>query len=214
MSKQMTRAEIASARSVAKTLRVSRRSIFFFARTIFVLLVIVLLCYAAFVSAARLSNTYILVNEGMAIRASSMLKRIDDPDLVMYFTPDCLSADKALRAQSIAPYADFTITGYEYDLSVEKLHVFPWQRSIYAEVIEQIPSIKGVSSSDSSASAPAWTPIRYRLRFEYLEGRWYISAIELVEVNPVLPVANTADPNRSPIPMATPTPAPPPTEAP
>ena len=207
MDKQMSRAQIASARSVAKTLRVSRRSILYFARTILLLLILALLCAGAFISAARLSNTYILVSEGMTLRAESMLKKIDDPDLLMYFTSDCINGDAALRAQSMAPYGDFSITGYEYDMIVDKMHVFPWQSSLYVEVTERITSIKA-TASDSSLSAPAWTPIRYRLRLSYLEGRWYISTVELVEVNPTLSPANTPDMNRSPIPMVTATPEP------
>ena len=214
MEKHMTRAEIASARSVAKTLRVSRRSILFFVRSILLLLIISLLCIGAFVSTARLSNTYILVNEGMKLRIESMLKRTDDPDLLMYFTADCLKSDAALRAQSVAPYANDSITGYEYDLTVTKMHAFPWQSALYVEVIEQVTAMKGASLSDASTSLPAWTPIRYRLRFESLEGRWYIASIELVEVNPELPAANTPDPNRSAIPMATPTPSVPATATP
>lgn len=213
MEKQMTRAEIASARSVAKTLRVSRRSILFFARSILLLLILSLLCITAFVSTARLSNTYILVNEGMKLRTESMLKRTDDPDLLMYFTSDCLKSDAALRAQSVAPFSNYSITGYEYDLTVTKMHVFPWQSALYVEVIEQVTAMKGASLSDAS-SLPAWTPIRYRLRFASIEGRWYITSIELVEVNPELPAANTPDPNRSAIPMATPTPSVPATATP
>ena len=208
MSKQMSRAQIAAARSVAKTLRVSRRSLQFFIRTIRLILLVVLLCAAAFSTAARLSNLYIIINEGMNLRAASMLRGGDDPDLVMYFTVDCIRSDLALRSKSIAPYADYTISDYEYDLNVEKMHVFPWQSSLYAEVTEQITSMKGSSSLDGSAGVPAWTPIRYRLRFEQVNGRWYISAIELVELNPILPAPNTPDPNRSPLPMVTPTPEP------
>ena len=208
MDKKMTRAEIAAARSVAKTLRVSRRSLQFFIRTILLILLVVLLCAAAFSTAARLSNLYIIINEGMNLRAASMLRGGDDPDLVMYFTVDCIRSDLALRSKSIAPYADYTISDYEYDLNVEKMHVFPWQSSLYAEVTEQITSMKGSSSLDGSVGVPAWTPIRYRLRFEQVNGRWYISAIELVELNPILPAPNTPDPNRSPLPMVTPTPEP------
>ena len=83
MSKQMSRAQIAAARSVAKTLRVSRRSLQFFIRTILLILLVVLLCAAAFSTAARLSNLYIIINEGMNLRAASMLRGGDDPDLVM-----------------------------------------------------------------------------------------------------------------------------------
>ena len=207
MEKKMTKAEIAATRATADILRVSRRSILFFIRTIVLLLLIVALCTLAFVSAARLSNTYILINEGMSLRAAVMLRGGDDPDLAAYFTGDCIRADAALRTQSVAAYADYTITGYEYDLIINSLHVFPWQADAYADLTEQITSLKATASTDSAAgAAPAWTPIRYRLHLATIEGRRYISEIELVELNPALPPANTPDPNRTPIPMATPTP--------
>ncbi len=208
MEKKMTKAEIAATKASADTLRVSRRSILFFIRTILLLLLIVALCTLAFVSAARLSNTYILINEGMNLRAAVMLRGGDDPDLAAYFTGDCIRADATLRAQSIAAYADYTITGYEYDLIINRLHVYPWQADTYADVTEQVTSLKATAQADSAAgAAPAWTPIRYRLHLEHIDGRWYIANIELVELNPALPAANTPDPNRTPIPMATPTPA-------
>ena len=80
MDKKMTRAEIAAARSVAKTLRVSRRSLQFFIRTILLILLIGLLCAGSFLTAARLSNLYIIINEGMTLRAASLLRGGDDPD--------------------------------------------------------------------------------------------------------------------------------------
>ncbi len=208
MSKQMTKSDIAAAKATAGTLRVSRRSLMFFIRTILLVLAIGLICILAFLSAARLSNTYIMVNEGMTLRAASMLRGGgDDPDLAIYFTGDCVRADAALRARSLAPYADYTITSYEYDLTIEKLHVFPWQTDLYADVIEQVTSIKALVPANSGLGpVPAWTPIRYRLTLSRIDGRWYISAIDLIELNPQLPPANTPDPNRSPIPMATPTP--------
>lgn len=209
MEKQMTKEEIASARSIARTLRISRRSILYFIRTILLALLIVLLCVLAFLTAARFSNAYILVNEGMTLRASSMLMGGDNPDLAVYFTGDCIRNDAVLRTQTVEPFASFSITDYEYDLNVERMHVYPWQSDAYVDVIEQVTSIKAVSSSETPTDpAPAWTPIRYRLRLARIDGRWYIGTIELVELNPALPAANTPDPNRSPIPMATPTPEP------
>ena len=85
----------------------------------------------------------------------------------------------------------------------------PWQSSIYVDVIENITSIRASASSESSDSGvPEWTPVRYRLYLKNIDSRWYIDSIELLELNPELPAANTPDPNRSPIPMATPTPEP------
>lgn len=209
MEQQMSKKEIAAAQSTANTLRVSRRSILFFVRTILLILIIVLVCLVAFLAAARISNSYILINEGMALRASSILNALDDPDLAIYFTADCLEQDTSLRAQSVARFAGYTVNSYDYDLSVDRFHVMPWQSSIYVDVIENITSIKATASSEAAGSAtPEWTPIRYRLYLKNIDSRWYVDSIELLELNPELPAANTPDPNRSPIPMATPTPEP------
>lgn len=209
MEQQMTKSEIAAAQSTANTLRASRRSILFFVRTIILILIIVLVCLIAFISAARISNSYILINEGMALRASSIVHGLDDPDLAIYFTPECLEQDASLRAQSILRFSGYTVNNYNYDLSVDRFHVMPWQSSIYLDAIENITSIKASANAESSVSGvPEWTPIRYRLYLKNIDSRWYIDSIELLEVNPELPAINTPDSNRSPIPMATPTPEP------
>ena len=184
-------------------------SILYFIRTILLALLIVLLCALAFLTAARFSNAYILVNEGMPLRAATMLYGGDDPDLAIYFTGDCVRNDAALRAKTVAAFAPFSVTGYEYDLAIKRMHVLPWQPNSYVDVIEQITSIKAASQADAPASAvPTWTPIRYRLHLVRIDGRWYIGSIDLIALDPSLPAANTPDPNRSPIPMVTPTPEP------
>ena len=209
MDKKISKAEIAVTKSAVKTLRTTRRSIMFFIRTILLVLLIVLLCVAAFITTARLSNSYILVNEGMPLRASSMLHGVEDPDLAYYFTSDCITEDAALRAQSVSAFQDFSVSDYEYDLVIDKMHVFPWQASTYVDVTEQIKSIKASALLESGTSdVPEWTPIRYRLYLQQIDARWYICTIELLEVNPVLPAANTPDPNQSPLPMVTPSPEP------
>lgn len=209
MDKKISKAEIAVTKSTVKTLRTTRRSIMFFIRTILLVLLVVLLCVAAFLTTARLSNSYILVNEGMPLRAASMLHGVEDPDLAYYFTSDCIVEDAALRAQSISTFQNFSVSDYEYDLIIDKMHVFPWQASTYVDVTEQIKSIKASALLESGASdVPEWTPIRYRLYLQQIDARWYIHTIELLEVNPVLPAANTPDPNQSPLPMVTPSPEP------
>ncbi len=209
MDKKISKAEIAATKSAVKTLRTTRRSIIFLIRTILLVLLVVMLCVAAFITTARLSNSYILVNEGMPLRAASMLHGVDDPDLANYFTNDCITEDAALRMQSVSAFQDFTVTDYEYDLIIDKMHVFPWQASTYIDVTEQITAIKATALLESGASeVPRWTPIRYRLYLQQIDARWYIRTIELLEVNPVLPPANTPDPDLSPLPMVTPSPEP------
>lgn len=209
MDKKISKAEIAVTKSAVKTLRTTRRSIMFLIRTILLVLLIVLLCFAAFISTSRLSNSYILVNEGMPLRAASMLHGVEDPDLAYYFTADCIAEDATLRAQSVSAFQGFSVSDYEYDLIIDKMHVLPWQASTYVDVTEQINAIKATFLLESgTSSVPEWTPIRYRLYLQQVDGRWYISTVELLEVNPSLPAPNTPDPNQSPLPMATPTPEP------
>ena len=209
MDKKISKAEIAATKSAVKTLKTTRRSIMFLIRTILLVLLIVLLCVVAFITTARLSNSYILVNEGMPLRAASMLHGVDDPDLAYYFTEDCISEDEALRAQSVSMFQGFSVSDYEYDLIIDKMHVLPWQASTYVDVTEQITAIKAAALLESNVTeVPEWTPIRYRLYLQQIDTRWFINTIELLEVNPSLPAANTPDPNQDPLPMVTPTPEP------
>lgn len=206
MAKKQSAEQIRATRAALRSLSATRRTLFFFMRTLLLVLVIVGICGLAFVTTARLSNAYILVNEGMSLRAACILQDGEVPDLAAYLTTACLSEDAAQREQSAAPYAGMTISSYDYSLTVSKMHLYPWQFNAYVDVIEVIRSIKVTGSEAASAEIPTWMPAKYRLYLTQQDGRWLIARIELLELNPAVEPAHTADPYADSIPAATATP--------
>lgn len=207
--------EIRAARKQLRAVTAVRRSVFYFMRAILVLLAIGALCILSFISASRLSNAYILVNEGMNMRAECILKNSPESDLTAYFSLHCIQNDAEERMNNAAPYEGMSVSSYEYSLKIRDLHIFPWQIGTYVDVVEQIRGIKGSFAAESgTASVPDWTPRMYRLYLRKAEGRWLIETVELLELNPKLDVAATPDPNADPLPIVTPSPVPPDTPAP
>ena len=208
--------EIRAARKQLRAVTSVRRSVFYFMRAILMLLVIGALCILSFISAARISNAYILVNEGMSMRAECILKNSSENDLTACFSLGCIQDDADARMNDAAPYAVMTVSSYEYRLKIRDLHILPWQIGTYVDVVEQIRGIKGTFSAESGAGSavPEWTPRKYRLHLAKAEGRWLIESIELLELNPKLDVPATPDPDAEPLPIVTPTPVPPDTPAP
>ena len=210
MERKRKASEIRAARKQLRTVTAVRRSVFYFMRAILVVLVIGALCILAFLSASRLSNAYILVNEGMTMRAECILKNASENDLAVYFTPLCIQSDAPQRETGAAPYAGTTIASYEYSLKIVNMHIMPWHANTYVDVVEQIHGIKGSVSveSGSAAAIPEWTPCKYRLYLDRMDGRWLIESIELLELNPKLDPPASPDPDADPLPIVTPSPVP------
>lgn len=193
-----------------KRLRIARRSVMYLMRTLLFFTLGAIVCIAAFMTAERTSNLYILTTEGMAMRAKCVLENERTNDLQEYFTLGFLDQDAALTAGT---YANYTITSSDYSLSVENISVLPWSMSATVTALEGV-SLKGsinadqLSEGESAANypLPEWTPVRYRIHFLNSNSRWFISELEILETNPTGEVLNTPDPNLTPRPMATPTP--------
>lgn len=208
MARKLTAEEVRRTQANIRTIQTTRRTISFFSLTLLLVVLLVVICVLAFLFGARASNAYILVNEGMNLRADCILQNGEVPDLAGYLTPDCLRSDAALRAQHSATYSGYSVSSYDYRLSVDKLHVFPWHQTLYVDVIEQIPVIKATAGEGVSEKVPVWEPVKYRLYLDKVDGRWLIAQIELIEVNPFIAPSNTPDPFMDPLPMATATPEP------
>lgn len=195
-----------------RKLHIATRSTMYVVRTLLLIIMGCIVCIAAFLTAERVANLYILTNEGMALRAECILADGAKNDLEEYFTLTYLDTDAALTD---ATYDSFTISSYNYDLSLEKISVLPWSMTASVTVIERV-TIKGtinaslLEEGDSAENypVPAWTPKEYRLDFVNADGRWFINGLTVLTENPALHALGTPDPNMSPIPAATPTPAP------
>lgn len=193
-------------------LRFARRAMTHVVRTLLLVILACIACIAAFLTAERVSNLYILASEGMALRAECVLADGPRNDLQEYFTLTFLENDPAM---SDTTYAGYTITSYNYDLAIKRISVLPWSMVASVTAIERV-SIKGAVNADrldegqdaADYGVPAWTPARCRIRFINANGRWYISEIDVLEEYPDAEALGTPDPNQPPVPAATPTPKP------
>ena len=199
-----------------RRLRIARRSMMYIVRSLLLIFMAVIVCIGAFLTAERYANLYILTSEGMAIRAECVFADGARNDLEEYFTLTFLDNDPAM---SDSTYANYTITDYNYDLTIDRISVLPWSMSATVTATERV-SLKGVINADQLGEdqnpldfpLPEWAPKRYQIKFINANARWYISELTLLEENPDSDSLGTPDPNLSPIPAATPTPKP--TEAP
>lgn len=190
-------------------LRVARRSMMYIVRTLLLIIMAAILCIGAFLTAERYSNLYILTSEGMALRAECVLADGARNDLEEYFTLTFLQSDPAM---SDTTYSNYTISDYNYDLTIERISVLPWSMSATVIATERI-SLKGTINADqlgdgqnaSDFPLPQWTPKRYKIRFINTNARWYVSELTVLEENPDTDNLGTPDPNESPVPAATPT---------
>ncbi|MEG1772185.1 MAG: hypothetical protein RRY79_04105 [Clostridia bacterium] len=159
-----------------------RRGIWYILRAVVIILVVILLAYGIFAMAMNIANLYILANEGFTYRISCILGNGDPNELYAYFTQDCIDND-ALLSNNI--YQLYTISSYDYRLSIVGIDVMPWYTTATMEVIERIPSIVGTANLGSpTAAVPLWEAGRYRLTFINKDSRWIIDKIDLLEANP------------------------------
>ena len=86
---------------------IARRSIWYLLRTLLVIALIVVLCLTAFVTAMHISNIYILVTEGLELRAGYILQGGEIAPLTEYFTENFIAQDPALYAGT---YSSFNVT--------------------------------------------------------------------------------------------------------
>jgi len=195
-----------------RKIRVARRSMTYIVRTLLLIIMACIVCIAAFLTAERVSNLYILTSEGMALRAECVLADGAKNDLEEYFTLTFLENDPAM---SDTTYSNYTISSYNYDLSVEKISVLPWSMVASVTAVERV-TLKGSINADQldegensgDYPVPEWTPVRYKIKFINNNSRWYISELTVLEENPETTDLGTPDPNESPVPAATPTPKP------
>ena len=90
------------------------------------------------------------------------------------------------KAMCAYVYDDYTITGFEYNLKVERLWAWPWDNYATCTVVERVPSISGsvISSrkSEASATVPGWQGGRYDITLVRNGGMWKIIGMQQTTV--------------------------------
>lgn len=165
-----------------------RRMIWFIASRLVLLCVLAGMAVCGFFMAMNLSNIYIILDEGMEKRAEVILTREDAEELNKYFHYDFLNADEALAGafSGVSAYDDYTITDFEYDLTVEKLWAWPWDSYASCTIVERIPSITGKALSsranEVSETIPKWQGGRYNVTLVKENGYWKIKGMQQIAV--------------------------------
>lgn len=162
---------------------IARRSIWYLLRNLLVLALIVVLCLAAFVTAMNISNIYILVTEGLELRAGYILQGGEIASLTEYFTESFVAQDAALYAGT---YDSFSVTNFIYKIEVKSFFMLPGDSSATVKVYEKLLSLSGSpkEGTDQDAQLPQWTPATYNVKLKRVKGRWYINDMILLEQNP------------------------------
>jgi len=177
-----------------------RRFVWFIAKKLIILCVLLGMLVCGFFMAMNGANIYVVLNEGMEKRVDVILTRQQAEELNKYFHADFLLADPALEGAlgGTSAYVDYNITGFEYDLKIEKLWAWPWDNYANCTVVERVPSITGsvISSrkNEVSATIPSWEGGRYNITLVNINGTWKIIGMQQTTVL-VEAAESTAKPN-------------------
>jgi hypothetical protein len=158
--------------------------------------------YFAFNTAQNLGSIYVIATEGAELRADVILGAKDKGELTGYFTEEWLATDPLLNQ---SPYANFRVTSYNYSFRLESMTAWGWADTGTVIATERVTGLTGTATDGSVDAegnplpAPAWTDRRYQITMEKnSQGRWYISAMEVLEIIPK--PTPSAGPSASPVP--------------
>lgn len=185
----------------------------FIASRLLVFTVVVAVLILAFYLSMNAANIYILLSDGMELRTQVILTREGGEDLHNFFRDDFLYADEALNVgySDESPYANYDITSFESDVTLEWVWSWPWEDTAQATIVYRVPEIKGtilsskkslVESGVLSSSPPSWQGGRYRMTLYREKGQWKIAGMTQTQVILEPTPAPTATPAPTPAPAA------------
>lgn len=161
-----------------------RRLMWFIASRLLVVTLLVSIVVCGFYMCMNSANIYVVVSDGLEKRVEVVLTREDSSELNNYFHSDFLKADPVLNLAftESSPYVNYSISDFEYSLSIEELWAWPWDSTATCRIVERVPSITGsVLSSrknEASETVPSWQGGRYDLTLVNVNGQWKISGMK------------------------------------
>lgn len=161
-----------------------RRLVWFIASRLILICILLGMLVCAFYMCLNTANIYVILTDGLEQRAEVILTQQDAEKLNYYFHADFLSTDPALEGafDGSSVYDDYTITDFEYELTIERLWAWPWDSHATCTVVERVPEITGsvISSrkSEASATIPSWRGGRYDLTLLKVNGSWKIIGMQ------------------------------------
>lgn len=192
-----------------KALFYGLRFIWFAAKYVLIVLLITAILVIGYIMIRDTANVYVIVSEGMEMRASTIFKISNQSELFKYFSGTYLSKDTDITSNT---YEGFLIRDFDYDLKIKSLWCDPWEKTATVELIESIPHVNGEYPTTTEGEVPKPLPQRARHRYRIdlisIEGRWLINGVTLLENMSPAPT-KTQEPVLTPTPEGmTPTPVP------
>lgn len=170
----------------------------FFVRKISGVVILGLIIMLTTFTAFDLANVYVILNDGMSQRAYTILSRQDPAELNKYFTLSYISYEPLFYNNQ---YMDFVIEDYEYELKIEKMWIWPWQKHVKITVNENIPdnswvftlvqqasnspddeqNMEGDNEKNDEQGAnpipPPWNNGKKIVEFRKIDGQWKIDNV-------------------------------------
>ena len=118
----------------------------------------------AFYFSMNAANIYVIIKDGMAQRALTVMMDTDGEELHKYFSQAYLPLDKRLATmrEGTNPYEPYQITGIDHRLRMEWMWTWPWEDTARATITEQVPGIDGrIKASYKENAAGAVSPPRW-----------------------------------------------------
>ncbi|MDO5022255.1 MAG: hypothetical protein Q4E07_02805 [Eubacteriales bacterium] len=168
-----------------------RRLVWYLASKLFIIVLVLGLFTISFYFSMNMSNIYIILKDGMALRAQTVLVEEDPSRLDNYFSPTYLLRDPVLNTlkDGTNPYVRYDITGIDHRLKMEWMWSWPWEDTARATVVESIPRVDGRIRSSYKATTPEeqwpvpkWQSGRYDIVLTREGGRWRIKNMVLTQV--------------------------------
>lgn len=170
-----------------------RRFLGFVASRLVIFSIISTLIILAFYLAMNTANIYILLSDGMKMRASVILTREDAEELNSFFESEYLAVDEklAIGLSQESPYLPYKVSSFNYDLNMEWMWSWPWEDTAEAIIVERIPRIVGSVQSEYKSQAadgtissapPSWIGGRYTVTLKRINGEWKIAGLKQTQV--------------------------------
>lgn len=187
--------------------------------------IVLTLCVCGFKLAMNVSNIYILVSDGMAMRTAVVLGISQQDELPKFFSNACIQSDPVYLEQT---YVDYEMTAFDSEVEISSLDTTPMATTAKVALKQKVNSVTGflpVSkqtteqlANPNKIPAPQWTGNRnFELELTYMDDQWRITN--------VIPLPNTEEDDAAiaaiieaaatptPAPTATPAPSPTPVES-
>lgn len=102
--------------------------------------IVLALCVGGFVMAMNVSNIYILMSDGMAMRTSVVLGLSDPEELPKFFSESCIQSDAIYQDTT---YVDYDMDSFESEVTLLSMHTLPWEDTATVTLLQEVPSVVG-----------------------------------------------------------------------